>query len=208
MHLALVYMRLGRQKEAAATIDEAVRRFPQEAASLRRLFEEMKTASLEEPRPAEEAENLEGDPHAKVGAPGSSPSSGTGSASAGRAAPTTGAGDAARGAGRSVSGTVELDPSAQGAATSQAVLFVFVREAGFGAGPPVAVHRVASPSFPVHFEIGEADAMMGQPFPNELLVEARLDGDGDPTTRPPTDPKARVDDVKVGRTDVRLVLKR
>src|SRR5262249_30733045 len=89
MHLALVYMRLGRQKEAAATIDEAVRRFPQEAASLRRLFEEMKTASVEEPRPAEEAANLEGDPHAKVGAPGGAPG------------PSN---EAARSGGRSVSG--------------------------------------------------------------------------------------------------------
>jgi cytochrome c-type biogenesis protein CcmH len=196
MHLALVYMRLGRQKEAAATIDEAVRRFPQDAASLRRLFEEMKTASRqEEARPAEEAANLEGegDPHAKVGGPAAPPRASQAPRAAG---------------GRTISGTVELDPSGQGAMTPQAVLFVFVREAGFGAGPPVAVRRIASPQFPVRFEIGEADAMMGQPFPNELLVEARLDGDGDPTTRPPTDPKARVDDVKVGRTDVRLVLKR
>src|SRR5262249_56412629 len=120
--------------------------------SLRRLFEEMKTASVEEPRPAEEAANLEGDPHAKVGAPGGAPG------------PSN---EAARSGGRSVSGTVELDPGAQGAVTPQAVLFVFVREAGFGAGPPVAVRRIASPSFPVHFEIGEADAMMGQPFPSE-----------------------------------------
>ena len=62
-------------------------------------------------------------------------------------------------------------------------------------------------SFPVAFEIGEEDAMMGQPFPDALLVEARLDGDGDPTTRPPTDPKARVDDVKTGSKDVKLVLR-
>jgi len=50
--------------------------------------------------------------------------------------------------------------------------------------------------------------MMGQPLPDQLLIEARLDEDGDPTTRPPTDPKARLDGVKVGRTDLRLVLKR
>jgi len=41
-----------------------------------------------------------------------------------------------------------------------------------------------------------------------MLIEARLDEDGDPTTRAPTDPKARLDSVKAGRTDVRLVLKR
>lgn len=50
--------------------------------------------------------------------------------------------------------------------------------------------------------------MMGQEFPERVLIEARLDADGDPTTRAPTDPRARLDDVKAGRTDVRLVLKR
>ena len=61
---------------------------------------------------------------------------------------------------------------------------MFVREAGFGAGPRSRRKRLPVSSFPVAFEIGEADAMMGQPFPDTLLVEARLDADGDPTTRP------------------------
>ena len=38
------------------------------------------------------------------------------------------------------------------------------------------------------------------------LVPGELEGD--PTTRPPTDPKARLDDVKTGRSDLRLVLRR
>jgi hypothetical protein len=111
-------------------------------------------------------------------------------------------------AGRRISGTVELDPSLRAEPPRGAVLFVFVRESGFGAGPPLAARRLPVSSFPVPFEIGEEDAMMGQPFPDALLVEARLDGDGDPTTRPPADPRARVDDVKTGSTGVKLVLKR
>jgi tetratricopeptide (TPR) repeat protein len=107
---------------------------------------------------------------------------------------------------RHVSGTIELDPSHTGKVAPGAVLFVFVREAGPGAGPPVAAARLP-PSFPARFDLGEADAMMGQPFPDTLLVEARLDSDGDPTTRPPSDPRARLDDVKAGRNDVRLVLR-
>ena len=87
-----------------------------------------------------------------------------------------------------------------------AVLFVFAREAGATEGPPVAVKRLA-PAFPVSFELSEADSMLGQPFPDSLLIEARLDSDGDPTTRPPSDPKARADGVKTGRKDVRLVLR-
>jgi hypothetical protein len=50
--------------------------------------------------------------------------------------------------------------------------------------------------------------MRGDPLPKELLLEARADPDGDPMTRSPQDPAARVDDVKTGTTDVRLVLKR
>jgi len=77
-----------------------------------------------------------------------------------------------------------------------------------------AVHAKASQAtmpqvpFPAPFELSEADSMMGQPLPDRLLIEARLDSDGDPTTRPPTDPKARLDKVKTGRTDLRLILKR
>jgi hypothetical protein len=69
------------------------------------------------------------------------------------------------------------------------------------------VKRLAA-TFPASFELSEADSMMGQPLPDRLSIEARLDSDGDPTTRPPTDPKARLDKVQVGRTDIHLVLKR
>ncbi len=48
--------------------------------------------------------------------------------------------------------------------------------------------------------------MMGRPFPDALLLEARPDSDGDPTTPPATDPRARLDRVKAGRTDLHLVL--
>ena len=74
---------------------------------------------------------------------------------------------------------------------------MFAREAGATEGPPIAAKRLP-PRFPVEFELSEADSMLGQPFPDSLLIEARLDSDGDPTTRPPTDPKARADNVKTG----------
>ena len=135
------------------------------------------------------------DPHAGVGTPGAG----------GAAAPDR---PAAGGAERRIAGTVDLDPALKGTVSPGAVLFVFVREAGFGAGPPIAAKRLPASAFPIAFAVGESDAMMGQAFPDSLLVEARLDADGDPTTRPPTDPKARQDDVKAGSTELRLVLKR
>jgi tetratricopeptide (TPR) repeat protein len=194
VHKALVEARLGRMKEADATIAEASRRFPGEASGLGRLLAELKQGQAAR----ETVTAGEADPHADpatsrpgdAGPPPDSRSAGGGSA------------------GRRVSGTVELDPTLRSQVAAQGVLFVFVREAGFGAGPPIAAKRLPVSSFPVAFEIGEADAMMGQPFPDVLLVEARLDADGDPVTRPPTDPKARLDDVKAGTTNVHLVLKR
>jgi cytochrome c-type biogenesis protein CcmH len=102
---------------------------------------------------------------------------------------------------------VDVDPSLRNKLPPGGVLFVFARAAGASEGPPVAVKRLPA-RFPAAFELSEADSMMGQPLPDRLLIEARLDEDGDPTTRSPTDPKARLDRVKVGRTDVQLVLKR
>jgi hypothetical protein len=114
-------------------------------------------------------------------------------------------GDAAPAAGgRRVAGTIVLDP---GLESTGGVLFVFVKNAHATGGPPIAVKRLPA-IFPATFELGQADSMMGQEFPEHLSIEARLDSDGDPTTRAPTDPKARLDDVAAGRTDLRLVLKR
>jgi len=110
-------------------------------------------------------------------------------------------------AGRRITGTVDIDPSLEGAVPPGAVLFVFAREAGAAGGPPVAVKRLPA-RFPAAFELSEADSMMGRPFPETLLLEARLDSDGDPSTRPATDPRARLDRVKAGRTGLHLVLRR
>ena len=201
VHLALVYVRLGRQKEAEATIADASHRFPDQAAGLQRLLAELESGggATADAAPAETD-----DPHAGLGLPGGAAAPAGGASSAAAAAPRPAAG----GSGRRVAGSVDIDPALKGTLSPSAVLFVFVREAGFGAGPPIAAKRLPATAFPIAFEIGESDAMMGQPFPDSLLVEARLDADGDPTTRPPTDPKARLDDVKAGTADVHLVLKR
>jgi tetratricopeptide (TPR) repeat protein len=108
---------------------------------------------------------------------------------------------------RRIAGTVDIDPSIRSTITPGSILFVFARKAGAVGGPPVAAKRLPA-TFPVAFELSEADSMMGQSFPDALLIEARLDSDGDPATRAPTDPQARLDRVKAGQTDLRLVLRR
>ena len=212
VHLALVYVRLGRAKEAESTIAEASRRFPDQAPGLQKLLAELQSGAATADAAPTGAEDPHGglgtpgaagaaDPHAGLGTPGAAGAGGGGAGGAPSA-------PAAGGTGRKVAGSVDLDPALKGTISPSAVLFVFVRESGFGAGPPIAAKRLPATAFPIAFEIGESDAMMGQPFPDALLVEARLDADGDPTTRPPTDPKARQDDVKAGSTDLHLVLKR
>jgi tetratricopeptide (TPR) repeat protein len=189
VYLTLGYLRMGRARDAEATMGRASSRFPNRAPEFRRLLADMRK---QEPPVAAAGSGGAPDPHAGVATPGET-------------AAVEPARRSARG-GRRVSGTIDIEPSARSKMLPGAVLFVFAREAGATEGPPVAVKRLA-PTFPVAFELSEADSMLGQPFPDSLLIEARLDSDGDPTTRPPTDPKARADGVKTGRKDVRLLLR-
>jgi len=186
-YLALAYARMGRMRDAEGAIAMASKRFPERAADLRRYLTDLK--DRETPVAQASAGSGAPDPHAGLGTPGEG---------APQKSVTTG---------RRVSGTVDVDPSLRGKLPPGGVLFVFARAAGVSGGPPAAVKRLPA-RFPAAFELSEADSMMGQPLPDLLLIEARLDEDGDPTTRSPSDPKARLDGVKVGRADVRLVLKR
>jgi hypothetical protein len=104
-------------------------------------------------------------------------------------------------AGPSIKVTLDLDPGAQ---QKSGVLFVMARNPQ--GGPPVAVKRMQVASFPVTFDFGAADSMMGQPLPAKFRLEARLDSDGDAATKPPTDPSAAQADVAPG-ANVKLALK-
>jgi hypothetical protein len=86
-------------------------------------------------------------------------------------------------------------------------VFVTVRAAGVTSEPPVAVKRFSAARLPGAFAITTADSMLGQELPDKVYIEARLDPDGDPLTRSPSDPSARLDGVALGTTGLRLVLK-
>lgn len=207
VHMTLIYVRMGKQKEAEATIADASRRFPDQAQMLGRLLEEMRTTEPE----AEASPSDHADPHAGIPPPGET-ATGSSPAVAPRAAapPAPAAAGAAPSdaeAGRKVAGTIDLDPSLRSQVPAGAIVFVTVREAGFGAGPPMAAKRIPA-SFPLRFEIGVGDSMMGQPLPAEMLIEARLDADGDPMSRSKADPSDRRDDVKAGTMDLNLVLRK
>jgi tetratricopeptide (TPR) repeat protein len=189
LHLALVYMRTGHEKEAEALIQRAAKRFPAQAQMFARAMAEMRAAG-EEPA-------AEGDPHADVAAPG---------AGVAQAPPTAAAGGEASAGGPGLAGVIELPDALRSRVSPGALVFLTVRDAAATEGPPVAVKRLSATSFPLAFAVGPADSMMGQPLPARARVEARVDSDGDPLTRVPTDPSARLDGVAAGSTRLRLVL--
>jgi hypothetical protein len=106
-----------------------------------------------------------------------------------------------------VFGWIEADPSVAGRIRPGTVVFLTVREAGVAQGPPVAVKRLTAEGFPLQFELGTADSMMGQPLPERVRIDARADSDGAAATRSESDPKGFADGVALGRTGVRIQLK-
>ncbi len=189
--LSIVQMRLGQNEEAARTMAEVRRRFPERAEALTALESQLRASAGEGPA------TFEGNPHAGI-APRDA-----GGLAAGHP-PVEAAAAQPR---RSVSGTVNLDTALK-SQPPRGVLFLIVREAEAEGGPPLAVQRLVPESFPVRFEIGEADSMTGDSLPDELQVEARLDSDGDPSSRSATDPGAQEDLVPLGSQDLQLVLRR
>lgn len=103
-----------------------------------------------------------------------------------------------------IRGTVRLAPGAR--SDGGGTLFVIAR--GAGAGPPLAVKRVPSPTFPARFEIGPQDVMMsGRPFNGPIRLSARLDRDGNPMTREPGGLHADLGEaLQPGASGVELVL--
>ena len=107
------------------------------------------------------------------------------------AAPSPGAGGApppapAAATGEAIRGTIALAPDLEDRVPAGAVLFLIARR-GEG-GPPLAVQRVVEPRFPLEFSIGPEDRMIEQmPFAGPLLLTARIDADGNATTRQPGD---------------------
>lgn len=187
LHLGLVHMQQGRMAEAEAALQEAIRRHPDQREALEGLLAEMKERAAQAPAaPAAPPTASEaGDPHAGVAPP--------------PPVAATPASVPADGVAVSIRLAPGIDP--------RGVLFVMVREAGQTTGAPIAARRVSGP-FPATVVITAADSMMGQPLPESLSLEARLDRDGDVSTRGSDDPVARRDRVARGSRDTLLELKK
>jgi cytochrome c-type biogenesis protein CcmH len=193
LYLAIVYMRTGRAREAEATIDRTAHLFPEEEKKLRGIWSGIRRAT-----PAGAPAEVRDSNARRALPPVDSARRGSASAPPSRAASQDGKG---------VRGAIDLDPALKGQLEGR-ILFVMLRPEAFGAGPPLAAKRIRVSSFPVTFDIGPADSMTGEALPDRVLLQARLDSDGDPTTRDRADPVAQLDGIKSGSSGVTLTLAR
>lgn len=132
--------------------------------------------------------------------PPAAPGTRMGPSAAPRAGASTTAGSGASG---NVSGVIRL---AEGVSAPGGVLFIIARSSS--GGPPLAVLKIDDPSFPLDFELGQANVMMqGRRFEGEMTLQARLDLDGNAMTRDPREPSGVVPGVvKAGTTGIEIVL--
>jgi hypothetical protein len=108
--------------------------------------------------------------------------------------------------GEPIRGTLRVAPELASAQPAGAVLFLIARTQQ--PGPPLAVKRIEAPRFPLDFEIGPDDRMIkSRPFVGPLQITARLDADGNATSRTPGDLQgAAKSSVAPGDSGVELVL--
>jgi tetratricopeptide (TPR) repeat protein len=189
--LAWADMQRGKEKDAEELINQAAQQHPDQKTKLDDVFARMKEQIKTAPPAAMPAN------HPVLPNPDGSQSAAAPMATAQTASPAAG--------GPSVHLTLTLDASAK--SSPNAVLFVIARAAGQTAGPPAAVKRIMSPSFPLQLDLSSADSMMGQPLPASVRIEARLDSDGDAMTKNPSDPHVIQDGVTTNGGKVGLVLK-
>jgi cytochrome c-type biogenesis protein CcmH len=151
------------------------------------------------PRGAEQAKQEE-EATAKTGGEAGASASGP------VAAAPSGAADERGTLGPPIRGTVTIAPELVARAPKGAVLFLIARR-GLS-GPPTAVKRIQNPSFPVAFELGPEDRMIqAMPWSGPLQLTARLDSDGNATTRSPGDLQgAAQSPANPGDAEIQIVL--
>jgi len=116
-------------------------------------------------------------------APGQRAPSRTGGRGAAPAAPSSASTSASP-----IRGRIDVAPDLAGSAADGSILFLIARSGAATGGPPLAVQRYQSPSFPLEFEIGPDQVMIpSMRFEGEISLTARLDSDGNAMTRLPGD---------------------
>ena len=110
------------------------------------------------------------------------------------------------GEGAPLAGTIRVASEFVERVPKGAVLFLIART-GAG-GPPTAVRRIPSPTFPLDFEIGPDDRMIAaMPFAGPFQLTARIDADGNAMTKNPGDLQGEAEGVfSPGAHDIEIVI--
>lgn len=106
----------------------------------------------------------------------------------------------------SISGQITLAPEMMSKVGPTDTLYIIAKK---GAGPPLAVKRLANITFPFHYEMTAADVMFpGTPFQGEVQVVARVDKDGNAGPAQPGDLEgtSTKNPARVGDGDVDIVI--
>jgi hypothetical protein len=195
VYLALALSQAGKYDEAKTAIDDAIKLSPGDAERIRALWAQIEAQKAA--GPAKVAEGKE-DPHAGIALP---PMAGEGMPAT---TPAPAPASAPSNDPRAVRGKLALAGGAK--VPPGATVFLIVRPAGVKGGPPVAVSRIPAGAFPMTFELSQLNSMMGQPLPDSMLIEARVDLDGNPMTRDAGAPDGSADNVAAGSPSVTITL--
>jgi cytochrome c-type biogenesis protein CcmH len=86
-----------------------------------------------------------------------------------------------------VSGVLRLDDKLKAKVASGDVIYLVARNAD-APGPPLAVKKLAVAGWPITFSLDSRDAMFeGTQMKGKIVVQARIDKDGDAATKTPGD---------------------
>jgi tetratricopeptide (TPR) repeat protein len=108
-----------------------------------------------------------------------------------------------------IQGTISIEPKLKTKHQGGGILFIIARRAATQGGPPLAVKRIPSPTFPLSYSLGKENMMIpGSSFEGKVNIVVRLDKDGDPLTREPGSltGKYKKNPVEIGSQNVDIVL--
>ncbi len=108
-----------------------------------------------------------------------------------------------------VSGELRLDPRLQSHVAAGDVIFLVARGVSTGTAPAqiVAVKKMSASRFPIAFSLDQNDAMMmGTELSGTVVVSARVDKDGNATTKAPGDVTGMASPVSVPSSHVVVTL--
>jgi len=108
-----------------------------------------------------------------------------------------------------IQGTISIEPKLKTKHQGGGILFIIARRAATQGGPPLAVKRIASPTFPFSYALSKENTMIpGTLFVGLVNIVVRLDKDGDPLTREPGDliGNYHKNPVEIGSQNVDIIL--